>query len=103
MDNGLVVMRIEDITKISDDDIKKVLSSLPDAPCYLNCGACGYRSCRDALKNGASCVCSVSVKIDEKRIPLNTFLQKLIKNVIIGITKSLKGADGEKVEIRVEK
>jgi hypothetical protein len=45
---------------------------------------------------------SVSVFVDEKKLPLNPFMKSLITNVIQAIAKSLKAADGKRIEFTLQ-
>jgi hypothetical protein len=46
---------------------------------------------------------SVSVFVDEKKLPLNPFMKSLIVNVIQGVAKSLKAASGKRIEFTLQK
>lgn len=79
----------------------------------LDCGSCGYSSCREFVLSSIEgeaqtneCVAlkgSVYLSVDGKRIPLKPFVKDLISDTIIGIVSSLKDTEGEKIEIKVEK
>lgn len=45
---------------------------------------------------------SVSVFVDEKKLPLNPFMKSLIANVIQGVAKSLKAASGKRIEFTLQ-
>lgn len=79
----------------------------------LDCGGCGFETCRDyvlaaiegeASKNG--CVAlkdQVSLKVDGTRVPLKPFVKDLIAKMISGMVSSLKKGEGRKIEIEVER
>ncbi len=79
----------------------------------LDCGHCGFETCRDyvisAINGGASvegCVAmkgTVSLFIDGKKVPLKPFVQNLIGKTVSGIVSALKKSDGRRIEIHVEK
>lgn len=45
---------------------------------------------------------SVSVFVDEKKLPLNPFMKSLITNVIQGVAKSLKATSGKRIEFTLQ-
>lgn len=77
----------------------------------LNCGECGYGSCREfavaalggkAPKDGCRTIHGgVILTVDGKRMPLKPFMQDLIAGTIGGMLSSLKGAKGERFELKV--
>lgn len=82
-------------------------------PGGLDCGECGFETCRDfvlsavegkAAKDG--CVAlkgPVSLYVDNKRVPLKPFVQDLVANTLAGMVSSLKSGAGKKIELRIEK
>lgn len=76
----------------------------------LNCKSCGYDSCIEmgkAILRGVASIndcktladTDVKLTIDNVRINLSSFPRDFIKNVIIGITKSLKGVEIDNASI----
>jgi molybdopterin-guanine dinucleotide biosynthesis protein B len=74
----------------------------------LNCKSCGYDSCiemgKSILKGVASiddcktlAIADVKLMIDSERINLSPFPREFIKNVVIGMAKSLKGVEIDNV------
>lgn len=47
----------------------------------------------------------LKLKVDDKEIPLNEFVERIINGAIIGAVSSLKGIkeDWKKIEIEIEK
>jgi hypothetical protein len=47
----------------------------------------------------------LKLKVDDKEIPLNEFVERIINGAIIGAVSSLKGIkeDWKKIEIKIEK
>jgi len=79
----------------------------------LNCKTCGYSDCKSmgaALLRGEAdikqCVgfsAGVMLRVNNQVVPLNQFTQTLMKNVILGFLKTLKGVEyAGKVEIGFE-
>lgn len=48
---------------------------------------------------------SLKLKVDEKEIPLNKFVEEILRGTIIGAVTSLKGinADWKKIRIEIKK
>jgi hypothetical protein len=48
---------------------------------------------------------SLKLKVDEKEIPLNEFVEKILSGTIVGAVTSLRGIkeDWKKIEIKIEK
>ncbi len=96
----------------------KVLADLVDQRAIspvggLDCGECGYGSCRDfvlaalagkARKDGCRALHGgVKLTVDGKRVPLKSFMQDLIAGTIVGMLSSLKGAKGREIKIEVRR
>lgn len=107
-------LRMEDekISELMDIIEERSYGRIP----HMNCQECGYSSCLDLAKNiiqGKAqedmCVMKkekdVQLKIDGKNISLNPFVQKFVKNVIMGMINSLKtdekGKKSRKIEIMI--
>ncbi len=47
---------------------------------------------------------TLKLKVDEKEIPLNEFVEKMLQGTIIGAVSSLRGIkeDWKKIEVKVE-
>ncbi|KXA99708.1 hypothetical protein AKJ48_03890 [candidate division MSBL1 archaeon SCGC-AAA261O19] len=79
----------------------------------LDCGECGYDNCREfalaaingeASKDGCTPLQGpVILRVDGERIPIKSFVKDVIGKAVSGIVSSLKGAEGRKIEIEVEK
>ncbi len=90
---------------------QKIFKSLPK----LDCGLCGFNSCFEhakAISEGKSTIknCpvlfggAVSITFNGKTIPLNKFLQDLVRNTVLGLVSTLKGVrikGGETLTISV--
>ena len=80
----------------------------------MNCGRCGFPSCRDLAREIAAgrqdlqdCPVEregtgVKLKVDGERVPLSTFPARLIKNIVEGAVRSLKGVEGELKKVELE-
>ncbi len=77
----------------------------------LDCGECGFPTCKDfivavlmgrALPDGCrSLKGRVSLIVDGRKVPLKSFMQDLVVGVVTGMLSSMKGAEGENIELRV--
>ncbi|MEM4724615.1 MAG: molybdopterin-guanine dinucleotide biosynthesis protein B [Candidatus Hadarchaeum sp.] len=77
----------------------------------LNCRRCGFDSCEkfaaavvSGKKRWEECealMSRVSLKIDDKQIPLKPFVQELLAGVVKGMVSSLKDSRGKIIEMRV--
>jgi len=78
----------------------------------LDCGKCGFSNCHDLAveivrgeKSERDCVAlhpELEITIGGEPLPLVPFVSELIRNVILGILSSLKGAGPGTVEVRME-
>jgi len=80
----------------------------------LNCGDCGYDNCKKlatAILSGEAkiedCVVwsagAASLKVNGKQVPMNRFVQDVVKNILLGVILTLKGVEEPKrVEIVFE-
>jgi len=79
-----------------------------------NCNTCGHQTCHQlakALLDGIATItqCTgystkgVTLKVDDEKIPLNRFTEKIIRNKIRGILKSLKDLNPQgKIEVKID-
>jgi len=106
---GLPVLKLDQVKELADIVEEKALPMLPG----LDCRRCGYPSCEEfalAVLQGQAKVedCQpiydlVRLRVDEKVIPLNPFVQDMIASTIRGMLSSLKGAKGKEIELVVRK
>jgi molybdopterin-guanine dinucleotide biosynthesis protein B len=86
------------VTAIKERLIHSILRRLPK----LNCGHCGYDTCLEfakAILRGEVTMddCEglatniATLRVDGENIPIMKFVQKIIRSVTLGITKTLKG------------
>lgn len=96
---------LENVRRIIE--IGKIFKRLPG----LNCGRCGYDCWRLAEKvySGESVECVVlkerkdlEVYINGKSFPLNSFVRRLLKKLLIAFLRELKGYEGGSITIRLE-
>ncbi len=79
----------------------------------LDCGECGYNSCRDfalaalagkAPRDGCRALHGgVELTVDGRKVPLKSFMQDLISGTIGGMLSSLKWAKGREIKIKVRR
>ena len=79
----------------------------------IDCKHCGYKSCREfalavlaGKRRWDGCPTlqeRVVLTVDGKQVFLNPFIQDMIAGAIVGILSSLKGAKGERIELKVVK
>ncbi|KXA91108.1 hypothetical protein AKJ57_02485, partial [candidate division MSBL1 archaeon SCGC-AAA259A05] len=106
--NGENVFELNDVSAIADLVERKSVMYVGG----LDCGSCGYSSCREFVLSSVEGKAQtdecealkgpVYLSIDGKRIPLKPFVKDLISNTITGIVSSLKDTGGNKIEIKVE-
>ena len=78
----------------------------------LNCGGCGYSDCftlakeivkgNNTIEDCISLTSEVTVIADGKKIPMNPFISKMVKNTIYGILSPLKGFKEGNIEIKLK-
>ncbi len=106
------VEKLADLLESEDLKLKQVASRLPG----LNCRECGSESClqmaRRILKGEKSledCVVlsagkMAEIKISGREVPMGSFVQELVRSVVLGMVSTLKKAnakEGDIVEIKV--
>ncbi len=104
--------RLAELVLGEEAERKQVLSKLPG----LDCGDCGSESCAhmaERIVRGErsiqDCVVlsagrEVSLKISGREVPMGSFVQGFVRNVVLGMVRSLKKAEaheGDVIEIRV--
>lgn len=82
-------------------------------PAGMDCGECGYDSCRDYVLSAISgeapkegCVAlsdKVKLLVDGKRVPLKPFIQDLVERTVTGMITPLKETEGKEIEIKIER
>jgi len=95
--------------RLADLVERRVPPVLPE----IDCEHCGYKSCREfalAVLTGKrrwdGCPTlqeRVILTVDGRRVFLNPFMQNMMAGTIVGILSSLKGAKGERIELKVMK
>lgn len=77
----------------------------------LNCGGCGYNSCRELAQailvgeaEAGMCVNhwrgGVRLKVNDKTVAINPFVNEIIRNVVLGVIRVLRGGeDPRRVEL----
>ncbi|MEA3296218.1 MAG: molybdopterin-guanine dinucleotide biosynthesis protein B [Patescibacteria group bacterium] len=101
------ILNNEDVKEMSKIIISKAFK-LPN----LDCGACGFQSCYELAqeivkgnKTVGDCFSlksKVVVKANGKIIPMNPFISKIVKNVILGLLSPLKEFGKGKIEIEIK-
>lgn len=105
-----VISAIEDIERLTDLIEEKVPQLMHDIE-YECCGMCGY-DCREFLSRllkgeltRNDCVLSkreVKLTIDGEDIVMVPFVQKILKNSVLGVVSELKGyKEGKKITIEI--
>jgi len=101
------ILKIEELLPLIEEMIiVETIKKLPG----LNCKLCGYDSCMEmgkAILRGVASIddcetlanTDVKLMIDDIRINLSPFPRDFIKNVIIGMVKSLKGVEIDNVNV----
>ena len=95
---------------LADITINKAIPILPGH----NCKTCGYQTCHQlakAILEGTATITQcigystkgVILKVDDEKIPLNRFTEKIIRNIIRGILESLKDVNSTgKTEVIID-
>lgn len=107
--NGTPVLEQGNSSDLADLVEKKAVMPVGN----LNCGNCGYETCKEfvlASINGEApeegCVAlkgTVILKVDGEQIPLNQFVENLLANTLAGMVSSLKETEGEEIEVKIRK
>jgi len=119
LDPGVpVIDATKDIAKLADliDREEKRLDRIRKRLPGLDCGDCGHQDC-DAMARGilegssgfADCVIlaagrPISIRVGDREVPMGAFVQKMVKNTLLGMVGSLKGTaltPGEVLEIKI--
>ena len=106
------IMVIENMEYHIEDVVKEILDKSVVPTYNLNCGHCGY-NCREFVErlvrgelSWRDCVLSTDVElvVDGRRIPLNPFVSKIVKNTVVGLVSSLKGVeDPRSISIKINR
>lgn len=106
------IMVVENMKYNVENVVKEILDKSVVPTYNLNCGHCGY-NCREFVErlikgelSWKDCVLSTDVElvVDGRRIPLNPFVSKIIKNTVVGLVSSLKGVeDPGSISIKIKK
>ncbi|MDK6029375.1 molybdopterin-guanine dinucleotide biosynthesis protein B [Ignisphaera sp. 4213-co] len=98
-----------DVDKIAELIENKMLIHIESKTPQLNCGYCGYETCKAFAKAYAMgktswCPVKLDVKlmVNNKPIPLNPFVKNALKSTIEGFISSLKGVEEKKEKILIE-
>lgn len=114
---GPLVLARVDVEKVDVDELK-ALADLVETRTFgllanMDCQECGYSSCKEmseAVIQGKTsedvCVMkkleNVVLTIDGKKIPLNPFIQKFVKNTFLGMVSSMKVDTDEIQDKKIE-
>jgi molybdopterin-guanine dinucleotide biosynthesis adapter protein len=109
-----------DVNELNEKDIKKLVDLVEDRSfgkiTNMNCGECGYENCKQmtlAMVKGEikEDVCimkktsEVILKINGTPIPLNPFVNKFVKNTLLGMISALKiqeQGEPKKIELQIK-
>lgn len=104
LDASLKKNKAVDFLITVEEDVAKMVTEIEKRGFFLpemNCGDCGYENCygfAKAIVTGTAseekCVFSnshLTIKVNKKRVYLNSFMSKLYQNMILGMFSSLKG------------
>ncbi|MCS7374474.1 MAG: molybdopterin-guanine dinucleotide biosynthesis protein B [archaeon GB-1867-097] len=108
---GKPIYRIDEIGKIADLIENTALKETLKCMGGLNCGLCGYKSCKDyakAIIHGddweGKCKLKYRVKleIDGREIQIKPYVEYVLFNIIDGYVKTLKGYTPKFKEVKVK-
>lgn len=107
---GVPIIPISRVDELAELITSRAFPLLPG----LNCGGCGYESCgglaRAILAGEAEavrCVArtkeGVQLKVDGLGVAINPFVQKVMRNVVLGVVRTLKGIEEpRRVEVALD-
>lgn len=107
---GVPLIPLSRVDELADLVESKTFPLLPG----LNCGECGYESCKDLahaiLAGGAEarrCVNyernAIRLKVDGRGVEMNHFVRNVIRNVVLSVVKTLKGCeDPRQIELAID-
>lgn len=103
---------VENMEYNTEDVVKEILDKSVVPTYNLNCGHCGY-NCREFVErlirgelSWRDCALSreVELVVDGRRIPLNPFVSKVVKNILVGMVSSFKGVENPgSIVIRIKR
>ncbi len=106
---GLPAFELKQMKGLTNLVERRVPPVLPE----IDCEHCGYKSCREfalavlaGKRRGDGCPTlreRVTLTVDGRRVFLNPFMQNMMAGAIVGMLSSLKGAKGERIELKVVK
>lgn len=106
---SLPAFELKQMKRLADLVERRVPPVLPG----IDCEHCGYKSCREfalavlaGKRRWDGCPTlqeRVILTVDGKRVFLNPFMQNMMAGAIVGMLSSLKGAKGERIELKVMK
>jgi molybdopterin-guanine dinucleotide biosynthesis protein MobB len=106
---GLPAFELKQMKGLADLVERRVPPVLPG----IDCEHCGYKSCRKfalavlaGKKRWDGCPTlqkRVILTVDGRQVFLNPFMQNMMAGAIVGMLSSLKGAKGERIELKVMK
>ena len=105
-----------DYSILKDDDVRamtKIIIEKAFKLPNLNCGGCGLPDCyglakaiikgNKSIENCVALNSEVEVVVDGKKIPLNPFMSKMVKNTTYGMFSTLKGFKPGNINLKLKK
>jgi len=96
---------LEGIPTVSMDDLWEfLLKRVPEYPALLNCGLCGFKSCKEYLRRaveGKNVKCLSNhafLSVNRKIVDMNPFIINQLKVLVKAYLSTLKGIDTEKMK-----
>ncbi|MEL9940566.1 MAG: molybdopterin-guanine dinucleotide biosynthesis protein B [Ignisphaera sp.] len=97
---------VDELANLVED---KAISYIESQTPKLNCGYCGFESCRTFAKAFAMgktgwCPVKLDVKliVNDRNVPLNPFVKNALRSTIEGFISSLKGVEDNRRRIVIE-
>lgn len=119
LDDPFVLAQV-DVSTLNKESVENLTDLIEERSfgklANIDCGECGYENCRQmalAIINGktkeSNCVMKkssdVKIKIDGNPIPMNPFVNKFMRNTVLGMISSLKIEDIDeykKIELLIQ-
>lgn len=110
--DGVPVLSADQVDELVDLILRRALEHYVSQLPGLNCGACGVDRCEALavrMLRGERSVCpvllGVKVVVDDREVPLNPFVKRVVSSVVEGLVGSLKGVprDARRITVTIER
>ncbi|MEM0025207.1 MAG: molybdopterin-guanine dinucleotide biosynthesis protein MobB [Zestosphaera sp.] len=109
LSRSLRVFRENEVSLITDFIESRLLEFLEGQTPKINCGYCGYETCRAFVKayaTGKTLWCpmksDINLLVNDNPVPMNSFVKNLLRSTIEGFISSLKRVDIDRKKVVIE-